>query len=491
MESRQLLSLSNKVVLLVPQTGYGRKTPVWGIFLTSCVCASLQTDGQCRGAQLIDSRLRIVVVVGTRPEAIKMFPVIQALETSTLVRPYVITTGQHLELCDDVLEMAGITIDRKLHIDRVTGTINELSSQVTANIGEVLEALKLEDPPGEDPITIATMVHGDTTSAMAAGLAAVQAGVPVIHVEAGLRTYNPRGPFPEEINRQVISKLANVQIAPTTHNEANLIRENVSDRHVFVSGNTSIDALIWATKQPVVWTSLEIKDLVAGDSPYIVATLHRRENWERLADIATAFNEITEARPDCKVLLPMHPNPAVQEKIKSALGTNPNVLLVEALGYIEFAHVLAGATLAITDSGGIQEEAPSVQTPVLVARLETEREEGIAAGTLILVGNDPTVIAAQALSLLNHPARLATMQDAVNPFGDGRAAERIKELIEYLVIGGTPPEAFGTGISRLSVLRAAGYQVGSILARDLSPEERIHELTEQTATPSSVVFVGN
>jgi len=431
-----------------------------------------------------------VVVVGTRPEAIKMFPVIHALARSTIVRPYVITTGQHLELCDDVLEMAGITIDCKLHINRVSGTINELSTQVTANIGAVLEAFKLQDPLGKNPITIATMVHGDTTSAMAAGLASAQAGIPVIHVEAGLRTYNPRGPFPEEINRQIISKLATVQIAPTTHSQANLIREHVSDGHVFVSGNTSIDALIWAAKQPVVWTSPAIEDLVTSGSPYIVATLHRRENWDRLTDIATAFNVITAARPDCKVLLPMHPNPAVQEKIKSALETNPNVLLVEALGYIEFAHVLAGATLAITDSGGIQEEAPSVRTPVLVARLETEREEGIAAGTLILVGNDPKVIAKQALSLLNNPSRLASMQDAANPFGDGHAAQRIKELIEYLVDGGDQPEAFGTGISRLAVLHTAGYQVSPTLARDLSQEDRILELTEQTATPSSVRFVG-
>ena len=298
-----------------------------------------------------DPRLRVVVVVGTRPEAIKMFPVIHALERSEFVRPYVVTTGQHTDLADDVLTMAGIRADARLTIARRTGTINELSAQVVSDVGDLLAELQKDDVPGENPYTIATMVHGDTTSAMAAGLASAQAGIPVVHVEAGLRTYNPRGPFPEEMNRQVIARLALVQIAPTAINEANLIREMISDTHVFVSGNTSIDALKWATHQQVTWSDPALYRLVHSGGLILVATLHRRENWPHLADIASALNRITEARPDVTVVLPMHPNPEVRRILTDVLGANPNVLLVDALGYVEFAHLLEAATLAITDSG--------------------------------------------------------------------------------------------------------------------------------------------
>ncbi len=215
----------------------------------------------------VADRLRVVVVVGTRPEAIKMFPVIQALRTSGHVQPFVVTTGQHAQMAHDVLAMAGITPDASLVVVRRTGTINELCSQVVTEVGELLAALQKEDAVEGAPYTIATMVHGDTTSAMAAGLASAQAGIPVIHVEAGLRTYNPRGPFPEEMNRQLIARMALVQIAPTAINEANLIREMVSDAHVFVSGNTSIDALMWACAQPVQWSDERLQEVVDSGAP--------------------------------------------------------------------------------------------------------------------------------------------------------------------------------------------------------------------------------
>ena len=429
----------------------------------------------------------MLIVVGTRPEAIKMFPVIHALESSEDVRPYVVTTGQHTDLCDDVLAMAGIVPDARLTVDRVTGTINELSSQVMSKMGDLIAELQKDEVPGALPHTIATLVHGDTTSAMAAGLASAQAGIPVVHVEAGLRTYNPRGPFPEEVNRQVISRIAVVQIAPTMANEANLIREHVDDDHIYVSGNTSIDALLWATRQPVTWTEPAIGALVASGQPFIVATLHRRENWPYLADMAGAFNDITAARPDVKVVLPVHPNPAVHEVITGVLGKNPNVILVEAMGYIEFAHLLAAATIAVTDSGGIQEEAPSVGTPVLVARSETERQEGVEAGTLRLVGVDPAVITFVALELLNHPEQLEAMRQAANPFGDGRAAERIRLLTEYLVNGGTAPRAFGAGVSREAILRATGYR-DAAMTPDLSEEELLAEQAERVASPGRTTF---
>lgn len=434
-----------------------------------------------------DDRRRMIVVVGTRPEAIKMFPVIHALEQSEVVRPFVVTTGQHTDLCDDVLAMAGITPDARLTVDRVSGTINEPSAQVMAKLGALIADLQRDEVPGARPHTIATLVHGDTSSAMAAGLASAQAGVPVVHVEAGLRTYNPRGPFPEEMNRQVISRIAVVQIAPTMANKANLVREMVPDDHIYCSGNTSIDALLWATKQPVTWTYPELGDLVASGRPIIVATLHRRENWPHLADMATALDRITSARPDVTIVLPLHPNPAVQEIIREVLGGNPNVLLVDALGYIEFAHLLDAATLAITDSGGIQEEAPSVGTPVLVARWETERQEGVAAGTLRLVGVDPDVIVGTALELLDNPHLLQEMRQADNPFGDGRAADRIRRLTEYLVTGTEPPRAFGTGISREAVLQATGYRDAAATA-DLTEDERLDETADRVASPGRTTF---
>jgi UDP-N-acetylglucosamine 2-epimerase (non-hydrolysing) len=435
----------------------------------------------------LETRRRVLVVVGTRPEAIKMFPVIHALRASQAVYPYVITTGQHTDLADDVFTMAGIVPDARLRVERRTGTINELCSQVMSDVGALIARLQQEDEGDAAPDTIATMVHGDTTSALAAGLASAQARVPVIHVEAGLRTYNPRGPFPEEINRQLISKMAVVQIAPTPVNEANLIREMVSDEHVFVSGNTSIDALKWATRQPIEWSVPAVGALVASGAPIIVATLHRRENWPHLRELASALNRITEARPDVRVVLPMHPNPDVRSVIQQELSGNPAVLLVHALGYIEFAHLLQAAVIAISDSGGIQEEAPSVGTPVLVAREETEREEGVEAGTLVLVGVDPDVIVGTALSILGDPERLAAMRAAHNPFGDGHAAERIRDLMDYLVIGGQAPQPFGSGISRRAVLTAAGYSPAP-LTPVLTEAEWDDEMAEHVASGGHLTF---
>ena len=415
-----------------------------------------------------------------------MFPVIQALRESELVYPFVVATGQHQGLCSDVLTMAGVVPDVQFEITRRSGSINELSSQITANIGGLLEDLATDDIPGQPPHTIATIVHGDTTSASAGALASAQAAVPVIHVEAGLRTYNLSGPLPEELNRQLISRMSFVQIAPTPPAAANLIREQANDKFTFVSGNTSIDALQWATAQPTVFSDPRLEQVLASTGPVVVATLHRRENWPHLAELAGAFNSITAVRPDVRVVLPMHPNPKVRSVLNDVLGSNPNVLLIDALGYIEFAHLLARVQLAITDSGGIQEEAPSVGTPVLVCREETERAEGIEAGTLLLVGTDPKRIVDVAVDLLDHPERLARMADTANPFGGGRAALRIRELIEYLVHGGNPPDAFGAAISRAEVLRAAGYR-DSIYLPEIDTEEHVDALAEAVASPGTLL----
>ena len=333
--------------------------------------------------------------------------------------------------------------------------------------------------PGHDgaPFPAATLVHGDTTSAMAAALAAAQSGLPVVHVEAGLRTGDLWSPFPEEMNRQLIARLASFHLAPTFANEANLIREGVDERRVFVTGNTGLDALRWAAAHPVPFDDDRLTEVDASDAPVVVVTAHRRENWGGgLARIADGVARVAAARPDVRIVVPLHPNPRVRAELEPALGPLPNVLLCEPLGYAPFARLLARATLAISDSGGIQEEAPSVGTPVLVTRESSERQEGVEAGTLLLVGTDPDVIATETLRLLSDKAAYRAMVEATNPFGDGRAAERIVAAFEHLAFGEPPPAPFGAGFSRDAVLRAAGYDASGATENRRDEPDRSEEL---------------
>jgi UDP-N-acetylglucosamine 2-epimerase (non-hydrolysing) len=415
-------------------------------------------------------KLLVPVVVGTRPEAIKLVPIIVALRQSEYYEPIVVSTGQHSRLVEYIFELAAIKPDVTLWAGSRRAALNERVSSVMRRFEDFcVERFDL-DPDvlptqadvlaGRHPATV--LVHGDTSSAMAAALSAFHLRIPVMHVEAGLRTGgNNLTPFPEELNRQVISKTAAMHFAPTAANMENLVRENVPVGQIFVTGNTGIDALRWASGIDVRFANPELQRLVDGGRRLVVVTAHRRENWgDGLRGIAEGVARVAAAHPDVTCVLPVHPNPRVRETLAERLAGLDNVLLTDPLGYATFARLLGRAQLVITDSGGIQEEAPSLDKPVLVTRETTERAEGLEAGTLRLVGTDPALIAAEAGRLLDQPDAYAEMAEAPNPYGDGRAAARIVAALEHILLGGEPPTPFGAGYSRTAVELAAGFEPG-------------------------------
>lgn len=404
-----------------------------------------------------------------------MLPVVQALRSSTLLQPFVVNTGQHADLVLPILQAAGITPDVDLKIGKAVNTINGLVSDCVDAFDRLLTDLRggaerrtrprlfgaAEHPGSLYPAL--TLVHGDTTSAMAAALASVGSKLPVVHVEAGLRTRDILSPFPEELNRQLISRMAAFHLAPTPANQANLVREGVESQRVFVTGNTGIDALRWAAGLHAPWPDERLMALDDPAIPVVVVTAHRRENLgEPIRRIASAVKQIAQTRPDLLVVWPVHPNPRVRDDVYSVMADVPNAVLTEPMDYISFARLLERATLAISDSGGVQEEAPSVGTPVLVARTESERPEGVESGSLILVGSDTDRIRDTALELLDsRAARLAMVAD-VNPFGDGHSAERIRAALEHLVFNTPAPARYGVAFSRQRILEASGYDPDEI-----------------------------
>jgi UDP-N-acetylglucosamine 2-epimerase (non-hydrolysing) len=408
------------------------------------------------------TRRPVVVVIGTRPEAIKMFPVVHALRRSEVIQPLVVTTGQHRDLVAPVLEMAGIEPDVDLDVGRPGMSVNDLVISVMQGMGDLLTRLSAVDP---DPFyPAAVLVHGDTSSAMAAALAAFHARVPVVHVEAGLRTRDPRSPFPEEMNRQLIGRIAVFHLAPTLYNAENLVRERVPYELVFVTGNTAIDALRWSAERQVAFRDPRLAGADISGRRLVVVTAHRRENWgPGIQGIAEAVSRLARSHPELVFVWPVHPNPIVSGPVVAALEGLDNVLLTDPLDYGEFARLLARAHLALSDSGGVQEEGPAVGTPVLVARESSERLEGVETGALRLVGTDPDVIVPTAEALLSDDELHAQMAQAPNPFGDGRASERIVAALEHIAAGGSEPTPFGSGFSRAAVLDASGYAPGDDL----------------------------
>jgi UDP-N-acetylglucosamine 2-epimerase (non-hydrolysing) len=305
---------------------------------------------------------------------------------------------------------------------------------------------------------------------MSAAVAAFQLRIPVVHVEAGLRSGNSLTPFPEEMNRQLITCIACFHLAPTFQNRQNLIRENVPGEQVFVTGNTGIDALQWAAGLQTEISDPAVRELYHSDRRIVVVTAHRRENWESGIDgIAEGVHRLAAENPDVAFIVPQHPNPMVRVKW-AALETDANVLLTEPEPYAEFAKLLARSFFVITDSGGIQEEAPSLAKPVLVARDSTERTEGVEAGTLLLTGPHPDTIYEEGMRLLRDEDAYLAISSAVNPYGDGRASERIVAALQHLYRGGTAPEPFGSGYSRRAVVEAAGYSFSNLVETDLDPE---------------------
>ena len=437
------------------------------------------------------AKLAIPVVVGTRPEAIKLTPLILALRGSEHFHPVVVSTGQHHRMVAEIFDLAGIETDVELWIGSAHAPLNERVAAVLRRFEDFCRewfgaegkavASREEIASGHFPPAI--LVHGDTSSAMAAALAAFHLRIPVVHVEAGLRAGGLNlTPFPEELNRRLISKIACFHCAPTATNQENLVRENISFHLTLRTGNTGIDALHWASAIDVPFADDRVAALYEGERRLIVVTAHRRENWDGgLAGVAEGVRRVATAHPELSVIVPLHPNPLVREQLGSPLEGLENVLLTEPLGYAQFARLLKRAHLVITDSGGIQEEAPSLGKPVLVARESTERTEGIEAGTLSLVGTDPDVIAAETERLLTDEAAYRRMAEAPNPYGDGHASERIVAALQQLTFGGPPAVAFGASYDRGAVLDAAGHperldsaQVPES-ARGVAPPEPVDE----------------
>lgn len=367
---------------------------------------------------------RVNIILGTRPEAIKLAPVIQAFQASSDFATKVILTGQHREMVAQVMDLFNLQADADLEIMQAKQTL----SDITCRSLRGLEALFKSDRP--DFI----IVQGDTTTAFAAALAAFYQQIPVGHVEAGLRTDNIYNPYPEEANRRLISQITQLHFAPTPLAVENLQRSGVLGQ-IHLTGNTVIDALLKvADTKPLC----NIPGLEWDKYRVVLATVHRRENWgEPLAGIGEGFLQILNKFPDTALLLPLHRNPTVREPLQAILGDHPRVFLTEPLDYAELVGAILRSHLLLTDSGGLQEEAPSLGKPVLVLRETTERPEAVTAGVAKLVGTNSQSIASEAAQLLSSPEAYNTMANAINPFGDGKASDRIVEITaKYLQLVG-------------------------------------------------------
>jgi UDP-N-acetylglucosamine 2-epimerase (non-hydrolysing) len=417
-------------------------------------------------------KVSVLVVVGTRPEAIKLIPIILALRDSDRFRPIVVTTGQHDLMVREVFKLAGVWADVNLWIGDTRARLNERVASVMLRFEDFFHQWFHEVETGEATLEdvqqgrypAAVLVHGDTSSAFGAALAAFHLGIPVVHVEAGLRAGTGNmTPFPEELNRRLIARIACLHLAPTATNQENLVRENVPIKQIYVTGNSAIDALHWASRLDVPFVNPRVQEMFDSARRLVLVTAHRRESWgDGLQGIGEAVARLARTHPEVAFVLPLHPNPRVRSTLRPLLDSLPNVLLCEPVSYGEFARLLARCDLAITDSGGIQEEAPALGKPVLVTRDVTERSEGVDAGTLALVGTDPDRIFLVADTLLTDPVAYAAMAGAANPYGDGRAAGRIVAALEYLHAGGTAPAPFGTSLDRRAVLAATGMIAGDI-----------------------------
>jgi UDP-N-acetylglucosamine 2-epimerase (non-hydrolysing) len=365
--------------------------------------------------------ITVATIFGTRPDALKMAPVISELRRFPhQVRLQVLVTGQHKEMLQQVLSLFQITPDVDLQIMSERQSL----AQIAARVLERLDPLLAADRPD------LVLVQGDTSTSCLASLAAFYHQIPVGHIEAGLRTANRYDPFPEEINRRLTGVLADFHFAPTAQSAANLAREGVPSERIYEVGNTVIDALLSVSQQPYTFTDPALAQAIAAPGPLLLVTAHRRENWgEPLHRIARAVRRLVSEFPAVQVVFQMHKNPIVREAVQAELGGVARVALVEPQEYLPWVQLMQRCTLILTDSGGIQEEAPALGKPVLVMRETTERPEGVTAGTARLIGTEEATIVAEAARLLSDPGAYAAMAQARNPYGDGRAAERIRQIL--------------------------------------------------------------
>ena len=368
---------------------------------------------------------KILLVFGTRPEAIKMAPLVKALQKDTEhFETRVCVTAQHRQMLDQVLEVFGITPEYDLNIMAPNQDLYDITAKVLLGLREVLKDFR--------PDTV--LVHGDTTTSMAASLAAFYMQIPVGHVEAGLRTYNMLSPWPEEMNRQVTDRICTYYFAPTEQSKVNLLQENIDAKKIFITGNTVIDALLMAVD--IISTTAGVKEKMAkelqekgytvSDREYILVTGHRRENFgDGFLHICKAIKELAALHPEMDIVYPVHLNPNVQKPVYELLSGLSNVYLISPLDYLPFIYAMQHSTLLLTDSGGVQEEAPSLGKPVLVMRDTTERPEAVEAGTVKLVGTNAEAIVSNVTALLQDKEMYKRMSETHNPYGDGQACERI------------------------------------------------------------------
>ena len=360
---------------------------------------------------------KVMLVFGTRPEAIKMCPLVNELKKRAELQTIVCVTGQHRQMLDMVLKAFNVTPDYDLSIIKDKQTLFDVTTNILNRIKEVLEK--------EMPNVV--LVHGDTSTTFVTALACFYLQIPVGHVEAGLRTYNIYSPYPEEFNRQAVSIISQYNFAPTELSKQNLLKEGKKPESIYVTGNTAIDALKTTVRANYTHPELEW----ANDSRLIMITAHRRENLgEPMRHMFKAIRRVMDEHPDVKAIYPIHMNPVVREIAKEYLGDDDRIHIIEPLDVLDFHNFLSRSYLILTDSGGIQEEAPSLGKPVLVMRDTTERPEGIAAGTLKLVGTEEQTIYKEFSRLLSDKDGYEAMSKASNPYGDGHACERIADIIE-------------------------------------------------------------
>jgi UDP-N-acetylglucosamine 2-epimerase (non-hydrolysing) len=367
---------------------------------------------------------KILIVFGTRPEAIKMAPLVQEFQKYPQdFDTKVCVTAQHREMLDQVLDFFNITPDFDLDLMKPRQNLYSLTADIITGMKPVLEEFNPDY----------VFVHGDTSTTMATSIAAFYNQSKVCHVEAGLRTHDKWSPFPEEVNRQVTGRIADFHFAPTTTSRDNLLKENIPENQIIVTGNTVIDALLASVKKVEEKPSVFVKAMseTLGDHEMILVTGHRRENHgQGFENICQALKEIAKAKPNFKIVYPVHLNPKVQEPVNRILKDIDNIILIDPLAYQDFIWMMNRSRIIITDSGGVQEEAPSLGKPVLVMRDTTERPEAINAGTVILVGTDTDLIVSETLELINNKERFNRMSELHNPYGDGSACKRIVNTIK-------------------------------------------------------------
>lgn len=380
-------------------------------------------------------------VYGTRPEAIKMAPIIKALRASEVLEPVVTVTGQHREMLDQVNELFGITPAHDLNIIQPRQTLNAVMAKTLMGLDTILEEVAPD----------AVIVQGDTTTSTAGAIAAFNRGIPVVHAEAGLRSFNIFSPFPEEANRKLTTQLASLHLAPTSVSRDNLLRETVSADDVYVTGNTVIDALYDVVDKKVPFDDERLREVAAeveAGKKLVLVTTHRRENQgDAMRGVGRALARLADTHSDVVFVLPAHKNPVVREAVLPYIDGKSNVVVTEPLAYGQFTHLISLSNVVLTDSGGVQEEAPGLGKPVLVMRENTERPEAVTAGTVRLIGTDEDRVFDEVHTLLTDPAAYDAMAEAVNPYGDGKAGARTVSAIEQLLGVGERMTEFDDGLN--------------------------------------------